>query len=104
MPTYTEYGHYRLDATALCKAGVCFGQEVEISALATAGVKMILSENFWFSYALGVEAKILMPITDTFWLGYRAMADFTNFMATNSKYDSNVFSGAGHIIFSWRLN
>lgn len=104
MPTYTEYGQYRLDVTALCKAGFCFGQEIEISALATAGAKMIVSENFWFSYAVGAEAKILMPVTDAFWLGYKATVDFTNFLATNSKYDSNVFSGAGCVIFSWRLN
>ena len=104
LPTYTNYGQFRFDTTVLGKAGICFGEEIEISALATLGAKVIMSENFWLSYAVGVEAKILMPITDNFWLGFKTMADFTNFLASDKKYDSYVFSGAGHIVFSWRLN
>jgi hypothetical protein len=104
LPTYTDYGQYRLDATILGKAGVCFGSDIEMSVLAVGGAKLIISDNFWFSYAVGLEAKILMPISESFWVGYKVLVDFTNFTAENKKYDSNIFSCAGNVVFSWRLN
>lgn len=103
LPTYTEYGRFRVDATLLAKVGLCFGKKTEVSLAIATGFKLIASEYAWFAPVLGAEAKVIAPIVDNFWIGFKVLGDFTAFFAKDELYDNDVSTFASYIVLSWRL-